>query len=90
MVKAATKSGMFARTDRRLSPPPSRDAFTLPDPHALATGSGLLATAPIFPSPHASIARQWSRSLSPRRSSSSLIITRPLQPDKEDGREGWK
>jgi len=52
MVLAATKSGMSARAGLGL-PPPIRDEFTLPDPHALATGSRLLATAPpIFPRPH--------------------------------------
>jgi hypothetical protein len=56
MVKAATKSGMFSRTGRGLPSPPSRDASIFPNPHALATGSGLLATAPIFPSPHAWLA----------------------------------
>ena len=87
MVKAATKSGMLSRTGRGLPPPPSRDAFTLSDPHALATGSGLPATAPIFPSPHASLARHRDCSRNPIRESPSPPSPYPAAPAGQGRRE---
>lgn len=65
MAMAATKPGMFTRpplgaprAGRALPPTPIQGAFTLPDPHALAIPMYIGTTAPIFSSPHASLARR--------------------------------
>ena len=54
------------------------------------TGRGLPSPpsrdAPIFPGPNASLARQWSWSLSPRRSSSSHFLALPPPRGPKAGR----
>jgi hypothetical protein len=73
MVKAATKPGMFARAGRPLGPLTGG----LPPPPSRG--------AFMFPRLHAS--RAWQRSLSPRRSSSSVFFTRPSRLSKNDDKD---